>query len=57
MTRFYVAVCRARFALERRNRYQLVPGVPPSPLYRLHGGGGDWDTAVMTELCGESGRG
>ena len=57
MTRFYVAVCRARFALERRTRYQLVPGVPPSPLYRLHGGGGDWDTAVMTELCGESGRG
>jgi hypothetical protein len=46
----YDQVCRARFALERANGYQLVPGVPPSPLYRLRVSPGDWDAAVVREL-------
>jgi hypothetical protein len=49
----YVLVCRARFALERANGYQLVPGVPPSPLYQLRGTPGDWDTAATRELGGK----
>jgi hypothetical protein len=49
-TWLYVAVCRARLALERANDDRLVPGVPPSPLYRLRGTPGDWDMAVMREL-------
>jgi hypothetical protein len=44
-TWLYDLICRARFALERANGYQLVPGVPPSPLYR-----GDWDAAAVREL-------
>jgi len=49
-TRLYVLICRARFALERRNGYQLVPGIPPSPLLMLRSTPGDWDQAVMQEL-------
>ena len=46
----YDLVCRARFALERANGYQLVPGVPPSPLYALLVSPGDWDDALEREL-------
>ena len=50
----YVLIIRARFALERVNGYRLVPGVPPSPLYRLtvDPGTWDWDTAFERELGG-----
>jgi len=46
----WVWVCRARFAVERANGYRLVPGVPPSPLYRLRVSPGDWDAAAVDEL-------
>ena len=46
----YEQVCRARFAAERANGYRLLPGVPPSPLYRLCVSPGDWDTAAVDEL-------
>jgi hypothetical protein len=48
--RLWDLVCWARFALERANGYQLVPGVPPSPLYRLRVSPEDWDAAFVREL-------